>query len=84
MNTHILLYYFVIAGLLCYLKVSQLPRKIEDGTADDVYDILSQIYVQTGMKLDELLPILQALALLMGWILIPIAIVQKIIDLFEK
>lgn len=81
----IYLLYFIITGLYCYFKVSKLQDYVNlpAPERDELDDLISQIYVQFGMSVEQVLPILQIFALLLGWLLLPMSIVQTIIDKFK-
>lgn len=82
------LIYFLLAGMYVHWKITNVLtmteediNKLTDKKKETIQDMNREIYIHFGNL--NILPFAQILALLFGWILIPISIVNSILKLFN-
>jgi len=82
------LIYFLLAGMYVHWKITNVLtmteediNKLPDKEKETIQDMNREIYIHFGNL--NILPFVQILALLFGWILIPISIVNSILKLFN-
>lgn len=83
------LLYFIITGLIMYFlimdtvnKLNKDPYKLTDKQREEIEELRQLIFYNFGTAFDSILPILQLIGLLLGWILIPAVIILQILQLF--
>ncbi len=83
------LLYFIITGLIMYLlimntvnKLNKDSYKLTDKQREEIQELRQLIFYNFGTSFDSILPILQLIGLLLGWILIPAVIILQILQLF--
>ena len=73
-----MLMYMLIAGIICFIEVHY---KYNFGSnSENKHDDLHDISWTTGISQDWLLLIIYSLSLLLGWILLPLSILDDIIE----
>ena len=74
-----LLIYFLLSGLYCHYAVSYLEKEdVPDKYKEDIENFKKEIFYSFGTL--NVLPTLYIVALLFGWIIVPISIIQSIVN----
>lgn len=73
------LIYFLICGMYCHQAVSYLEKdNVPDKYKDDIENFKKEIFYSFGTL--NVLPMLYIIALLLGWIIVPICIIESIVN----
>ena len=85
----IFIIYMLITGMLCHYGVTKKLTmtkeeidKLPEKKREEYEEIKSLIYVNFGNM--DILPFIQIMALLLGWLLIPYSILNFIIEKFDS
>ena len=80
--------YFLLSGLIChYLVTKKLTmteeeiKNLPEKKREKEEELRRDIYVNFGDL--NILPIIQVLSLILGWLLLPIALIFKILDILN-
>lgn len=73
------LIYFLICGIYCHRAVSYLEKdNVPEKYKEDIENFKKEIFYSFGTL--NVLPMLYIIALLFGWIIVPICIIESIVN----